>query len=659
MQKSLKKLYRGLLLEAKKKDFEELISTGVLSQEVFDKIIFKNNNFKGPFKDSIFNDIIYRSLKNNIKINFSELTKIYELYKQNIQEPINQNKAELSFKKDNQTISLNNLLINNEIDINHIKDYLTFKENANPQKTNLENIINTAYKSGKNEDLELIYDDSNVSVFLIKTMLGSKAVARAYYTENQFFVDDIVQKKGKLIGPMPWCTAADGDNQFNLYASFGLNIYYCIKKETDQSGYGRISIGYKKDEENNIELSLDTEFAVTVSANQKLLDEEKINNIIGVNAHNEIKKDLLNNKRSITKPEDVYWSEYSFDTFKRELQRFCKPDTNNDVKEQFLSKINNLLIYSKKENTDNIAKELISSNNDLIYAKLSSKDILMNFAAFKWKNIYNESSPFLVYLLDNQKFYKFFTSMTPESQIKLALNDILQGDLFQWFKQSYSLFLQKLFKILNELILKDKNYSNVLNQSLIDIISNNVDKNDELIKKNVALKMTVYGINANDINKVLGQKKYLEYLFNLKISDNQKNKIIINSINLYIENNGLDFRKNSFFDILFKLLKLNKNQNLIDSILILINDNNIVTEILKKIKENQSNVDASILDAIFYTFVNNNDLTNALKIAKALKNTIYSGDEDKFNSKYGKTIKKIKSQSGLMTYIKSYISSFL
>ena len=65
-------IYQHILVEAKKSEYIELINNNQLSQDNFNRYIFKNNNFRGPFKDSIFNDIIYRSINNNITIKYDK-----------------------------------------------------------------------------------------------------------------------------------------------------------------------------------------------------------------------------------------------------------------------------------------------------------------------------------------------------------------------------------------------------------------------------------------------------------------------------------------------------------------------------------------------------------------------------------------------------------
>ena len=55
-------LNEQILLEANKKKFiQDVVNNNIISKKEFYKKVYKKNNFRAPFKDDIFRDMLYNS----------------------------------------------------------------------------------------------------------------------------------------------------------------------------------------------------------------------------------------------------------------------------------------------------------------------------------------------------------------------------------------------------------------------------------------------------------------------------------------------------------------------------------------------------------------------------------------------------------------------
>lgn len=103
-------------------------------------------------------------------------------------------------------------------------------------------------------DFEKISEDSNWIIYYPKNTNGSISLAKSYWDGSRLVYDKSFHKSsgyGDTIGSMKWCTAVtSAKNKFNRFYNQKNHMYYCIKKNVEESQYdegqGVIDDKYRK-----------------------------------------------------------------------------------------------------------------------------------------------------------------------------------------------------------------------------------------------------------------------------------------------------------------------------------------------------------------------------------------------------------------------------
>ena len=674
------KLY---LKEAKKSEYQELIDNNKLSLEDFNRHIFKKNKWKGPFKDSIFNDIVFRSIEQNINIDFNKLNQVYDLYKQKILEPINRDNANIEYTLNNVKYSINSLIDNNEINLNHIKEFLMQDEAEDPTENFLEKVLRDALKSSSS-DLDVVYEDIDIVVFYPKTLIGSKAACRAYFKDGEYYVDELNRQIGPVIGPVKWCIAVDGDNRFNLYKNtLGMNLYISIKKNLDSSGKGRMCLGFKKDKEGNVTLETDTEYAASLTGDNYLATDERIDRIIGRSVYDKIVKDVEKSNRPISKPEKDYWEAYPEEGFVRELKRFKKKKDNPHIKQEFLAKLFKILYYTKKKN---IRKSVLLSNDDDIYKAMlgnsyssyamSPAKLISEFNATSFLNFV--STPFGIknYWPFNSLDFRYnsesFQSIWNGSRDDLIAD--LKLAIISYFKNAgnvnpshIDLFIQKLERsgYLSELI-DDEEVIEVIKRTLHEEWWDNLPN-----AKTILYGARSVNLDINNIKSYYHVKKHM---------DDYSNDEIIGFVKGAYERHFGDGNDLSTTDLLrsylnildtFKVEWLNKfdfiNEDFAERYIDQAEKSfkkDYVQDLENEFRSNPSyeqDFTHNLIEELASLYNKKRDTVSYLRLAKLQKkmNKAFYRGERFFNNRVKNNLKKHKEEKGLSNYIKSYIQQYL
>lgn len=224
-------VWDSFINEAKFKDFNELIATGEIPEDVINTsvILTKGNGQKKwvkPFNDPIFSDILVNTIKSGTFSSIEDFISSYECYKKFYDRILSsEDNTLIIYNKVFNIERLKKLTIDQVKIIANNDDLYSFSGSSN----RYEKILLTR----DTNHITVVYEDEKTMLAVPKTTSGSIALARSYFDQHgNWRYDEVVNGIGKVIGRMSWCTSITGQgNMFNNYitGTFNTFIYYTSK----------------------------------------------------------------------------------------------------------------------------------------------------------------------------------------------------------------------------------------------------------------------------------------------------------------------------------------------------------------------------------------------------------------------------------------------
>jgi hypothetical protein len=541
----------GFINEASIKEFNKI-------HPDFDTSEF-NSQLRG---NTDYLDIISNSIKTNQSHDALDYIQQFEYYKSSIESNrSNDNFLTINIPGENDPVSLVGK-------VNPGYCTATFDDIQQFQQTRMfvlgkgsKDKISSAYekvlRESSSNDFELIINDSEWIVFYPKTIRGSIALARSYWSGDKVEYDRTFNPSkgsGQNTGDIKWCTTVSGSgNMFlNYYRKLNSHMYYCIKKNTNVEDLNRkLCISFSK-QSNNVKLLKRNS---SVNANNSALSEKELRNYIGK------RFDILFS--DVKKPERLeidakeYYESISLEQYK--ILRAANEDTLDD----FLNELVGILTYSKDREkilylavTDKshkirmtIAKHCKAEQTDLLHDLSDDENIYVKSNCAENQNTPTECLT---------KIYEYIMnpvsidSISSENRNKI-IDDLLKNKNTS-FKDLSTIFsyLKKNIKYKNIKYKKTKDTENKKNiyyldhktaGNIINLIRNrNVP--EEIVNelcfsmdtaiKNIAIEHCKDENILLKVAKVLTKKdaSSIKQIISNKLFNNEIYKIILNKINL-------------------------------------------------------------------------------------------------------------------------------
>jgi len=298
---------RILVLESKVSQFEQLVSSGKMPQDILDGIW---NNKIGrwiePFNDDEYRKILFNSFDQGQAHDLDYFENRAGEITRKIIRPMRSNRMSLPIQEIpgvavvdlNPRIKPKFLLTIDECD-----QYISAIEETDSKSKKLKDVLYKGLNQGETSNFEVVYKDKNIIIVYPKSYLGSIATARMgpgfrYHTPPN------------TIGELSWCTSiASGNNMFlNYHRKLNLHMYYITKlgQSYDTSDRFRKTCVSIAKQHGSVKLA--DESSATVDGNNKSLKKKEIIDAYGDKILSIIMKDASNPSRKEIDEKEYYRS---------------------------------------------------------------------------------------------------------------------------------------------------------------------------------------------------------------------------------------------------------------------------------------------------------------------------------------------------------------
>lgn len=355
-RRQLSLIIENFLIEHNKDEFEELLLSGIITQDDFNDI-YKQNNPKGIFKDSFLRQTLYNTLVAQQGHSIDDFADSTPTFKQKILDPYHRGELRpVQIPGTLNQFDLAKMLDDGEATYDHFQSYITIKDSTNLGRSkHIQNVLNSGF-AGDTTHFEVIYDSNDWIVVYPKTYKGSISTARMGPDKRYYIPPNV-------IGEMNWCTSVDssGNLFLNYHVAKNLHMYYLTRKAgyDPNNKYRKMCISFSK---RGKSISIDDGGHATVDGNNDPITKRTITRVIG--------KDLLKLLTDdVKKPEREEIDEKQF--YKSvSYEQYISLRQQNVTKEDLELFTNEAIKYLQNSEVDQIL-ESISNDVDLIFANPS------------------------------------------------------------------------------------------------------------------------------------------------------------------------------------------------------------------------------------------------------------------------------------------------